>query len=194
MNSKNPPKAHLELLPMPSLNKFIYAKVPPHLKKIINQAHLETAHMSRLLHIKKGNCSWMVWKRLMSFKKILWATILQVQTLTDPNQRANTVKNRDTTKISFDCWKNSENKLKSIKKFPGIKNSDTNNSNPNSNVNNQKNSNNKNSNRAEKKKPKTVYPLCETCGKTNHSTENCYYGANAANRPLPRQRRPERQN
>ena len=29
---------------------------------------------------------------------------------------------------------------------------------------------------------------------TNHSTERCYHGANAANRPPPRQRRPERQN
>ena len=28
----------------------------------------------------------------------------------------------------------------------------------------------------------------------NHSTERCYHGANAANRPPPRQRRPERQN
>ena len=50
-----------------------------------------------------------------------------------------------------------------------------------------------NSNRAERK-PKTVYPPCETCGKTNHSTEKCYFGANAANRPPPRHRRPKRQN
>ena len=42
--------------------------------------------------------------------------------------------------------------------------------------------------------PKTVYPPCETCGQTNHSTERCYHGANAANRQPPRQRRPERQN
>ena len=30
--------------------------------------------------------------------------------------------------------------------------------------------------------------------KTNHSTEKRYFGANAANRPPPRRRRPERQN
>ena len=30
--------------------------------------------------------------------------------------------------------------------------------------------------------------------KTNHSTEKCYFGANAASRLPPRQRRPERQN
>ena len=60
--------------------------------------------------------------------------------------------------------------------IPGNKNSDANTSNPNSNVTNHNNI--KNSNRA-KRKLKTVYPPCETCGKTNHSTENCYYGANA---------------
>ena len=53
---------------------------------------------------------------------------------------------------------------------PGNKNSDANTSNPNGNVNNP-NRNNRNSNRAEGK-PKTVYPPCETCGKTNHSTED----------------------
>ena len=74
---------------------------------------------------------------------------------------------------------------------PGNKNSDANTSNPNSNANN--NNNNRNNNRAERK-PKTVYPPCETCGKTNHSTEKCYFGANAANRLPPRHRRPERQN
>ena len=67
---------------------------------------------------------------------------------------------------------------------PGNRNSDGNNFNPNSNVNNYNNNNNKNSNRA-KRKPKTLYPPCETCGKTNQSTENCYFRANAANRPLP---------
>ena len=74
---------------------------------------------------------------------------------------------------------------------PGNKNSAANTSNPNGNVNN--NNDNKNSNKAERK-PKTVYPPCETCIKTNHSTEKCYFGANAANRPPPRHRRPERQN
>ena len=88
--------------------------------------------------------------------------------------------------------KKQREQTENIQKNPGNENSNANTSNPNSNVNNH-NDNNTNSNRAERK-PKTVYPPCETCGKTNHSTENCYHGANAANRPLPRQRRPERQN
>ena len=52
---------------------------------------------------------------------------------------------------------------------PGNKNSDANTSNPNSNANN--NNNNRNNNRAERK-PKTVYPPCETCGKTNTPQRN----------------------
>ena len=57
-----------------------------------------------------------------------------------------------------------------------------------------KNNNNyKNSNRA-KTKPGTVYPPFQTGGKTNHSTEKSYYGANAANRPPPRHKRRESQN
>ena len=73
----------------------------------------------------------------------------------------------------------------------GNKNSATNISNPHGNDNN--NNDNKNSNKAERN-PKTVYPPCETCGKTNHSTLICYFGANAANRPPPQHRGPERQN
>ena len=58
-------------------------------------------------------------------------------------------------------------------------NSDTNDSNPN---NHKKNRNSR-----------TFYPPCETCGKTNHSTERCYVGANAANRPLPWKNKPQEQ-
>ena len=46
--------------------------------------------------------------------------------------------------------------------------SDTNDCNPNNHKND--------------RKYRTLYPLCETCGKTNHSTDRCYVGANAANR------------
>ena len=44
------------------------------------------------------------------------------------------------------------------------------------------------------RRPRPVFPPCETCGRTNHSTERCYLGANAANRPPPRNRRQEGQN
>ena len=66
----------------------------------------------------------------------------------------------------------------------------------NSNSNN-KLSNNANENNTDNQKdrrPRPVYSPFETCGKTNHSTERCYFGANAANIPPPRNRRPEGQN
>ena len=44
------------------------------------------------------------------------------------------------------------------------------------------------------RRPRLVFPPCENCGRTNHSTEECNLGANAASRPLPRNRRPEGQN
>ena len=61
------------------------------------------------------------------------------------------------------------------------------NSNPNNNkVATDTKRNNKNNRRD--RRPKPVFPPCETCGRTSHSTERCYLGANAANRPPPRNR------
>ena len=64
-------------------------------------------------------------------------------------------------------------------KNTGIINSDTNDSSPN--------------NHKIGRKSRTLYPPCETCGKTNHSTERCYVGANAVNRPLPWNSKPQQQ-
>ena len=52
----------------------------------------------------------------------------------------------------------------------------------------------KNINNQRDRRSRHVFPPCETCGRTNHSTEKCYLGANAANRPPPRNKRPEGQN
>ena len=112
--------------------------------------------------------------------------------LTEPNQPVTTVKKPGYYKNQCRLLKKQREQIENNQNNPGNKNSNVNTSNPNTNVSNP-NNNNRNSNRAGKQ-PKTVYPPCETCGKTNHSTENCYHVANAANRPPPRQRRPERQN
>ena len=58
----------------------------------------------------------------------------------------------------------------------------------NSNVNNSNNNNNNNkydNNNRSDGKPRTVYQPYETCCKTNHSSEECYFVANVANRPPP---------
>ena len=53
------------------------------------------------------------------------------------------------------------------------------NSNPNNNkvTKNTKRNNIKNQ---RDRKPRPVFPPCETCGRSNHSTEKCYLGPNAA--------------
>ena len=173
------------------IEQFIYAKMPPHLKISINQAHLENGTYEQIVtHLERE---------------------LELNGLEAPDELPIHNVSQQPTNINADrpkptchhCKKpgHYRNQCRLLKKQreqtennqnnPGNKNSDTNTSNPNSNVN--KNNNNNNSNRAERK-PKTVYPSCETYGKTNHSTEKCYFGANGANRPPPRHRRPERQN
>ena len=58
----------------------------------------------------------------------------------------------------------------------GLINSDTNDSSPN--------------NHKIGRKSRTLYP---PCGKTNHSTERCYVGANAVKTPLPWKSEPQQQ-
>ena len=117
---------------------------------------------------------------------------MQTQMLTDPNQRAFTVKNQGITEISVGCSKNSENKLKIFKIIL----------------------------ETETVTPTTLFrivmsTLITTTTKTvtepkesqklfihpvrhveRHTIpqKKCYHGANAANRPPPRQGRPKRQN
>ena len=165
--------------------------MPPHVKKTIIQAHLENGTYEQIVtHLE----------RELELNGLEAPDELPINNVSQ--QPTNT--NADRPKPTYhQCKKpgNYRNQCRLLKKQqeqtennqnnPGNKNSDANTSNPNSNVSN--NNNNKNSNGAERK-PKTIYPPCETCGKTNHSTEKFYFGANAANRPPPCHRRPERQN
>ena len=120
------------------IDQFIYAKMPPHLKKSINQAHLENGTYEQIVtHLERE---------------------LELQRLEYPDEtQMNTVMHRQQIEGNPDN--------------AGNINSDTNDSNPN--------------NIESDRKSRTLYPPCETCGKTNHSTERCYVGANVANRPLP---------
>ena len=56
----------------------------------------------------------------------------------------------------------------------------------NNNIPNNTKPNNKNIQKDRRATP--IYPSYETCGRTNHSTENCCFEANAANRPPLRKR------
>ena len=128
------------------IEQFIYAKMPPHLKKSRNQAHLENGTYEQIVtHLK--------WE--LELNSLEYPDESQVNTVTHKQQ------------------------IEGNKDDAGNINSDTNDSNPN--------------NHKIGRKSRTLYPPCETCGKTDHSTERCYVGANAENRPLPWKNKPEGQ-
>ena len=174
------------------IEQFIYAKMPPHLKKTINQAHLENGTYEQIVtHLE----------RKLELNGLEAPDELQINTVSHNTVNANADRTKPTChyckkpghyKNQCRLLKKQREQTENDQNNPGNKNSDATTSNQNGNAN-IPNNNNKNSNRAERK-PKTVYPPYETCGKTNHSTERCYHGANAANRAPPQQRRPERQN
>ena len=158
--------------------------MPPHLKKSINQAHLENGTYKQIVTQLETE---------LELNGLEAPDELQINTVSQNTVNANADRTKPTChycqkpghyKNQCRLLKKQREQTERIQSNPGNKNSDANTSNPNGNVNNP-NNNNRNSNRA-KRKPKTVYPPCETCGKTNHSTERCYHGANAANRPPPR--------
>ena len=126
--------------------QFIYAKLPPHLKKSINQAYLENGTYEQIVtHLERE---------------------LELNNLEYPDEtQMNTVTHKQQIEGNPDNV--------------GNINSDTNDSNPN--------------HHKIDRKSRTLYPPCETCGKTNHSTERYYVGANAAKRPLPWKNKPQEQ-
>ena len=128
------------------IDQFIYAKMPPHLKKSKNQAHLENGTYEQIV---------------TNLEKELELNILEY-----PDE---TLMKTVTHKEQIEG--NPDN--------AGNINSDTNDSNPN--------------NHKIDRKSRTLYPPFETCGKTNHSIERCYLGANATNRPLPWKNKPQEQ-
>ena len=120
--------------------------MPPHLKKSINQPHLENGTYEQIgTHLE----------RELEFNSFEYPEETQRNTVTRKQQIEGNPDNA------------------------GKINSDTNDSNP--------------KNHKIDRNCRTLYPPCETCGKTNHSTERCYVGANAANRPLPWKNKPQEQ-
>ena len=160
------------------IEQFIHAKMPPHLKKSINQAHLENGTYEEIVtHLERE----LELNGLEAADELPINKVSQQPTNTNadrPKPTCHHCKIPGHYRNQCRLLKKQREQTENNQNNPRNKNSDTNSSNPNNNVNN--NNNNRNSNRAERK-PKTVYPPCETSGKTNHSTEKCYFGANAAN-------------
>ena len=97
------------------IEQFIYTKMPPHLKKSINQSHLENGTYEQIVtHLEKE----------LELIGLETPDELQINTVSHNNANANAdrpkptchhCKSQDITEISVVCGKNSENKLKVLK-------------------------------------------------------------------------------
>ena len=157
------------------IEQIRYAKMPPHLKKSIPQAHLEKGMYERsVTHLERN----------LELNVLEAPDELQINNVCQQPTNINAARSKPTC---HHCRKPGDyrNRCLLLKKQgehtektqndPGNKNSGAKNSNPNSNVNsnNKKNSNNnhKNSNRA-KRKPRTVYPFVRSVQKQTTPQRN----------------------
>ena len=179
------------------IEQFIYAKMSPHLKKSINQAHLENGTYEQIVsHLE----------RELELNGLEAPDEMPINTVTQQTPQQNTNKPRPTC---HHCKKPShyQNQCRQLKREKERKTKpEITQIVPTTTVEAPKqtltpitekvatNTKGNNINNQRDRRSKPVFPPCKTCGGTNHSTERCYLGANAANRPPPRNRRPEGQN
>ena len=176
------------------IEHFIYAKTPPYLRKSINQAHLENGTYEQIVsHLE----------RELELNGLEAPDEMPIITVTQQAPQQNSNKPRPTCDH---CKKpgHYQNQCRQLKREKDQRRNNTNSANnnfgsaqTNSNTNNNKVANNTKGNdinNQRDRKWRPVFPPCETCGRNNRSTEKCYLGANATNRPSPRNRRPEWQN
>ena len=138
------------------IEQFIYAKMPPHLKKSINQAHLENGTYEQIVtHLE----------REIELNGLEAPDELQINTVSYNTVQANADRTKSTChsckkpghyKNQCGLLKKQREQTENNQNNPGNKNGNANTNNPNSNVNNPNNTN-RNSNKAERK-PKTVLP------------------------------------
>ena len=152
-----------------------------------------TAPMNKLSQILKKNSSWTVWKPQTNFKRTLWRHTAQLwrqelQKKTKPT--CHHCKKRSHYLKNAVSWREKEGErereltestkivlaILTVVKQPLTRTTTTRTTPITAKKNNKNNRN--------YRKPRTLYPPCETYGKGNHSTLKCYFGDNAANRPL----------
>ena len=177
------------------IEQFIYAKMPPHLKKSINQAHLENGTYEQIVsHLEKE----------LELNGLEAPDEMPINTVTQQAPQQDSNKPRPTCHhckkpghYQNQCRQLKREKEQTRNNINSANNNNNGSAQTNSNPNNNKVANNtkgSNINNQRDRRSRPVFPPCETCGRTNHSTEKCYLGANAVNRPPPRNRRPEGQN
>ena len=158
------------------IEQFKYAKVPPHLKKSINQGRLENDTYKHIVSHLEGE---------LGLNGLETPDEMQINTVTQQATKPKIEKPKPTCHH----WKQPgryRNQCRQLKKERERDQTDTNKNNAGNNTNSHNNSGQTNSNAHNNKtvtngnvhsanhrndrKPKTVYSPCETCGKTNHST------------------------
>ena len=151
------------------IEHFIYAKMPPHPKKSINQAHLENGPNEQIVTHLEKELELNGWEAPDELQIKTVSHIIANANADRPKPTCHHCKKPGHYRNQCRLWKKQREQTEITQKNPGNKNSDANNSNPNSNVNNNNNNHNnyRNSNIAERNS-ETVYPPCEICGKTNH--------------------------
>ena len=153
------------------IEQFIYAKMPPHLKKSINQAHLENGTYEQIVsHLE----------RELEINGLEAPDEMPINTVTQQAPQQNSNKPRPTC---HHCKKpgHYQNQCRQLKREKAQTRNNTNSADnnngsaqTNSNPNNNKvtdNAKGNNTNNQRDRKPRPVFPPCETCGRTNHSTE-----------------------
>ena len=165
------------------IEQLIYAEMPPHLKKSFNQAHLENVTY-------KQNASH--FETELELNSLEAPNDLQISTATQQVRQQNSEKPKPTC---HHCKKpgHDRNQCPQLKREEDQPQNHTNSA-DNNNNNIPTNSKANNTIIQKNRRPTLVHPPCETCGKTNQSTEKCHFGANAPNKLPPRNRRPEGQN
>ena len=176
------------------IEQFTYAKMPEHLKKSINQARLENGTYEQIVsHLE----------RELELNGLEAPDEMPINNVTQQAPQQNSNKPRPTCQ-HYKTPGHYQNQCRQLKREKYQTRNNTNSANNNNgsaqtnpNPNNNKAANNTKINTLKNqrdRKSRPVFPPCETCGRNNHSTEKCYLGANSANRPPPRNRRPEGQN
>ena len=159
------------------IEQFIYAEMPPHQKKSINQAHLEkSTHEEIVLHLEKE----LELNGLEAPDELPKKTVTQQATQQNPEKpkpachhrkkRGHYLNRCRQLKWEKDLARNNTNSADN-----GNNNNGRGQTNSNSNINAPNNTNANNTNNQKDRRSRPVYPPCETCGKTYHSTGKCFF-------------------
>ena len=152
------------------IDRLLYAKLPPHLKRSLNLAYLENGTYDQIVaHLEKE----LELSGLESDGEITIPTMTAVPS--NDNQQ-----NTEQTKVVCHYCKKPGHVIRECRKRM------------------RKEQEQRNDPSTQKMKPSTSkpFPLCPHCQRTNHPPENCWSGPNAASRPkrFKQEYHPEKRN